>query len=194
MRRSFLMWGAVLLAVFALAPKAAHAQTIVSMGQGMAHDCFIYAKAGVKPREGVVVCDQALARETMMNKDRAATFDNRGVILDRLGETDRAAADFRQAMVLDPTLGDPHVNLGSMLIKQKRFDDALASINRGIELGVSFPHIGYYDRAVAYQMMGRYKEAYFDYQKVLEIDPNFVQASERLKDFIVTRTPAKAPS
>ena len=192
MRRSLLILGAALLA--ALAPKAVQAQTIVSMGQGLAHDCLIYAKSGVRPREGVQVCDQALTREAMMTKDRAATFDNRGVMLDMVGETDKAAADFRQAMALDPTLGDPHVNLGSMLIKQKRYDDALASINKGIELGVSFPHIGYYDRAVAYQMMGKYKEAYFDYKKVLEIDPNFVQASERLKDFIVTRAPAKAPS
>ena len=41
--------------------------------------------------------------------------------------------------------------------------------------------------------MGKYKEAYFDYRRVLEIDPHFAQASERLKDFIVTRGPAKAP-
>jgi tetratricopeptide (TPR) repeat protein len=182
------------LAAAALMPKTAQAQTIVSMGQGLAHDCFIYAKAGVRLREGVQVCDQAIAREAMVTKDRAATFDNRGVILDRLGETERAAADFRQAMALDPSLGDPHVNLGSMLIKQKRFDDALASINKGIDLGVSFPQIGYYDRAVAYQMMGKYKEAYFDYKKALEFEPNFTQASERLKDFVVTRAPVKAPS
>jgi len=193
MRRSFLILGAGLLAAAALMPKATQAQTIVSMGQGLAHDCFIYAKAGVRLREGVAVCDQAIAREVMMTKYRAATFDNRGVMLDQLGRLDRAAADFRQAMALDPTLGDPHVNLGSMLIKQKRYDEALASINKGIELGVSFPHIGYYDRAVAYQMMGKYKEAYFDYKKALEFEPNFTQASERLKDFVVTRTPAKVP-
>jgi hypothetical protein len=42
--------------------------------------------------------------------------------------------------------------------------------------------------------MGKYNEAYYDYKKVLEIEPNFTQASERLKDFVVTRTPAKAPS
>jgi hypothetical protein len=47
---------------------------------------------------------------------------------------------------------------------------------------------------VAYQLLGRFKEAYFDYKKVLELEPNFTQASERLKDFVVTRVPAKAPS
>jgi tetratricopeptide (TPR) repeat protein len=194
MKRSFLLLGAALLAAAALVPKAAHSQTIVTLGKGYAHDCFIYAKAGIDPYDGVEVCNQSIDHEPLTIKDRAATFDNRGVMLDLLGRSEKAAADFHQAMALDPKLGDPYVNLGSVLIKQKRFDEALESINKGIELGVSFPHIGYYDRAVAYQLMGRYKEAYYDYKKTLELEPNFTQASDRLKDFVVTRVPAKAPS
>jgi tetratricopeptide (TPR) repeat protein len=190
MRRSVLFLGAVLLAA-AVAP--AQAQTIVSLGKGLAHDCFIYAKAGVDPYDGVQVCNQSIDHEALTIKDRAATFDNRGVMLDQLGRLEKAAADFQQSMALDPKLGDPHINLGSVLIKQKRYDEALESINRGIDLGVSFPHIGYYDRAVAYQLLGRYKEAYYDYKKTLELEPNFTQASERLKDFVVTRVPAKVP-
>jgi len=190
MRRSVLFLGAALLAAVA-AP--AQAQTIVSMGKGLAHDCFAYAKAGVDPYDGVQICNQAIDNEPLTIKDRAATFDNRGVMLDMLGRLEKASADFQQSMALDPKLGDPYVNLGSVLIKQKRYDEALASINKGLELGVSFPHIGYYDRAVAYQLLGRFKEAYYDYKKTLELEPNFTQASERLKDFTVTRTPAKVP-
>jgi len=190
MRRSVLFLGAALLAAVA-AP--AQAQTIVSMGKGLAHDCFIYAKAGVDPYDGVEVCNQAIDHEPLTVKDRAATFDNRGVMLDMLGRLEKASADFQQSMALDPKLGDPYVNLGSVLIKQKRYDEALESINKGLELGMSFPHIGYYDRAVAYQLLGRFKEAYYDYKKTLELEPNFTQASERLKDFVVTRAPAKVP-
>src|SRR3954467_166060 len=104
MKRSFLLPG-LLLVAGALMPMAVHAQTIVSMGKGYAHDCFIYAKAGVDPFDGVAVCDQAITREAMSIKDRAATYDNRGVMLDKLGKTEKAAADFRQAMTLDPALG-----------------------------------------------------------------------------------------
>jgi len=43
-------------------------------------------------------------------------------------------------------------------------------------------------------MLGRFKEAYFDYKKVLELEPNFIMASERLKDFVVTKVPAKTQS
>jgi tetratricopeptide (TPR) repeat protein len=191
MRRSVLFLGAALLAAAAMAP--AQAQTIVSMGKGLAHDCFAYAKAGVDPYDGVEICNQSIDNEALTVKDRAATYDNRGVMLDMLGRLEKASADFRQSMALDPKLGDPYVNLGSVMIKQKRYDEALESINKGLELGMSFPHIGYYDRAVAYQLLGRYKEAYYDYKKTLELEPNFTQASERLKDFTVTRTPAKVP-
>ena len=190
MRRSVLFVGAAFLAT-ALAP--AQAQTIVTMGKGYAHDCFAYAKAGVDPYDGVSVCNQSIENEALTIKDRAATFDNRGVMLDQLGRIEKASEDFRQSMALDPKLGDPYVNLGSVLIKQKRYDEALESINKGIDLGMSFPHIGYYDRAVAYQLLGRFKEAYYDYKKTLELEPNFTLASERLKDFVVTRAPAKVP-
>jgi hypothetical protein len=59
---------------------------------------------------------------------------------------------------------------------------------------MSFPHIGYYDRAIAEEMSGSYKEAYHDFKKVLEIEPDYGPAAERLKDFIVTTVPAKSPS
>src|SRR3954468_7495583 len=128
MKRCFLLPGLLLGA--ALMPMAAHAQTIVSMGKGYAHDCFLYAKAGVDPYDGVSVCDQAIAHESLTIKDRAATYDNRGVMLDQLGRTEKAAADFRQSMALDPLLGDSHINLGSMLIKQQQYDVALTMINK----------------------------------------------------------------
>jgi hypothetical protein len=114
MRRSVLLLGAVLLA--AAIPKAVHAQTIVSMGKGWAHDCFVYAKAGVDPYDGVEVCNLSIANEALTVKDRAATYDNRGVMLDQLCRLYKAADVFQRSLALDPKLGDPHVNLGSVLI------------------------------------------------------------------------------
>jgi tetratricopeptide (TPR) repeat protein len=177
-------------AVMALAlPVAVQAQTVVSRGVGLAHDCFMYAKGGFRPLEGVQICNMALRREMLTAKDKAATHDNRGVILNILNRVDAAADDFHAAIRLDPTLGDPYVNLGSMLIRKRQYPEALEQINKGLELGVSFPHIGYYDRALAYDLLGRYREAYYDYKKAVELEPNFKPASDRLKDFTVTRAP-----
>jgi tetratricopeptide (TPR) repeat protein len=172
-----------------LAFGSADAQTIVSMGKGYAHDCYVYAKAGTDPADGVSACNLALKEDVLTPRDRAATFDNRGVMLDALGKTDQAMDDFHAAIALNDMLGDPHVNLGSMLIKQRHYAEALDEINKGLGLGMSFAHIGYYDRAIAEEMTGQYKEAYYDYKKVLEIQPGYAPATERLKDFIVTTKP-----
>lgn len=175
-----------------LVSNPAGGQTIVSMGRGYAHDCFTYAKAGVDPFDGVSVCDMALKEDPLTPKDRAATYDNRGVMLDQLGHGEKAADDFHMAISLNENLGDAHVNLGSILIKQRRYPDALEEINKGLDLGMSFPLIGYYDRAIAEEMSGQYKEAYYDFKKVLEIEPNYAPAIERLKDFTVITKPAAA--
>jgi tetratricopeptide (TPR) repeat protein len=189
MRASILLLSAALT----LAVTAAQAQTVITLGSGRARDCYIYAKVGTQLREGVTVCTAALEHDVLMKKDRAGTLDNRGVMLDQLGRTSEAADDFNMAITLDPNLGDPYVNLGAMLIKKGQHEAALTQINKGLDLGMGFPHIGYYDRAVAEQMLGRYKEAYYDYKKVLEIEPDFAMAATRLKDFTVTRVPANSP-
>ncbi|MCC6942210.1 MAG: tetratricopeptide repeat protein [Novosphingobium sp.] len=182
----------VLFALALALPTAASAQIIVSTSNALAHNCFLAAKAGVKPREGLRLCDAALRNDPLNIRDRAATYGNRGVLQDLANEVEKAETDFRTAIRLDPGLGDPYVNLGSMLIRKKQFDEAIAQIDKGLALGMSFPAVGYYDRALAYDYLGRYREAYRDYQKTLEHDPGFKLASDRLKDFVVTRTPGQS--
>lgn len=196
MKVSFLLAGALLgvIALTNFGGATAQAQVIVTLGSGHAHDCFIHAKTGEQPRQGLAVCNTALAYDALDRKNRAGTYDNRGVVLNIMSRTEEARADFNKAIELDPDLGDAYVNLGAMLIKQGRHEEALVQINTGIDLGMAFLHIGYYNRAVAEQILGRYKEAYYDYKKALEIEPNFRLASERLKDFTVTRTPAPSNS
>ncbi len=191
MKFQILIVPALLAGTFA-APAAA--QTVVSRGFGLAHDCYIYARMGRSPRDGIDACNEALKREPLDTKDQAATHDNRGVMLDALGKSAEAQHDFQTAVMLKPDLGDAYVNLGSMLIKKRQYPEALDNINKGLALGMGFPHIGYYDRAVAEEMMGRYKESYYDYKKALELEPGYTQASERLKDFTVTTVPAKSPT
>ena len=182
---------ALFLAVLAL-PSAASAQTVVSTGSGLAFECFIHAKSGAKPREGVRLCDRAFKQDRLNTHDKAATYDNRGVLLNMMGEVDRAEADFKSAIALEPGLGDPHVNLGAMLIRKKQFSEAIVQIDKGLALGMSFPQIGHYNRALAWDYLGRYPQAYADYKKTLDYDPSFKLASDRLKDFVVTRKPGQS--
>jgi len=182
----------LLLLVFGMTVLAAsaQAQVVVTEGAGAARDCYMYARFGREEDKGLKVCAIALDQGLSVN-DRAATFDNRGIILNRLGRFDAAASDFSRAITLRPDLGDAYINFGSILIRRKSYEEALVQINKGMTLGASFPQFGYYDRALALELLGRYKEAYYDYKKALEIEPNFTLASDRLKDFTVTTVPAR---
>jgi len=167
----------------------AHALVAV-LGAGMAHDCFIAAKAGIDLRGGIAICDMALAEEALDVRARAGTYVNRGVMKIALGHTDQALADYDSGLALFPGLGDGYVDRGAALIALKRYDEAMVDINKGISLGQTYEQIGYYNRGVAEFYLGRIPESYRDFKKALEIAPDFTRASDQLKNFVVTRQPA----
>ena len=168
---------------------------VMVIGNELAHDCFLMAKAGTDPINGIATCSSALENQALSPHDRAGTFVNRGAIKISLGRVDDAMNDYNTGITILPTLADAYVDRAGAFILQKKFDEAMTDVNHGIDLGPTYPFVGYYNRAVAEQLTGKLKEAYFDYQKTLELEPAFGPASERLKDFVVTKVPAgnKAP-
>lgn len=167
----------------------AHALVAV-VGAGMAHDCFIAAKAGNDPRGAIAICNMALAEEALDARSRAGTYVNRGVMKVALGHVDDAITDYNSGLALYPGLGDGYVDRGAALIALKRYDEAIVDINKGIALGQTYEQIGYYNRGVAEFFLGQIPESYHDFKKALEIAPDFTLASEQLKNFVVTRKPA----
>ena len=53
---------------------------------------------------------------------------------------DEAAAHIRQTLELDPNYAQAHLRLGLVLIQQRRYPEAIASIQRAMDLGVFYPH------------------------------------------------------
>jgi tetratricopeptide (TPR) repeat protein len=181
---------AVLLgAALLLIPAHAHALVQV-VGSGLAHDCYLSAKAGNEPLVGIATCDEALREEALGPQQRAGTYINRGVIKAALNRIDDAMQDYNEGIRIKPELGDGYVDRGAALIRLQRYDEAMTDINKGMTLGLSFEHVGYYNRGVAEFYMGRIKESYYDYKKALEIAPDFAPAAAQLKNFVVTKVPA----
>ena len=181
----------ILFVVSALAASTLPASALVMvLGTGIAHDCFLQAKFATDPGRGVAICNRALEEEDLTNSDRAATYVNRGVLEAALGQNDRAMRDYNYALRLSPNLGDAYVDLGAALIFLKNYDEALAAINKGMALGLNYPHVGYFNRGVVEEIKEQFKEAYLDYKHALELEPSFSPASERLKFFTVITKPA----
>jgi tetratricopeptide (TPR) repeat protein len=183
-----LIGGAVVTAALALAVGVGPARASVTViGGGMAEVCSKAAQAGASDLRNEQACTQALEQEMLGHRDKAGTFVNRGIMKLRRGEWQAALRDFDLAVRYEPKLGEIYVNRGAALIGQRRFADGLDALNKGLSLGVEEPEKAYYDRALAYEALDDVKSAYFDYQKALELKPDWDAPKQQLTRFHVSR-------
>lgn len=170
----------------ALCVPAASAQVSV-IGSGLARDCYEAALfQNVSQLEGEKICTKALEAEMMKLDNRAATFTNRGVLRMRAGKYDSALGDYDTAKKMKPELGAVWLNEGAAHIFRKDFSSALVSLDKAIELGSQDVYAAYYNRAIARENTGDIQGAYFDFQKALELKPDFERAEWQLSRFTVT--------
>ena len=95
------------------------------------------------------------------------------------GDMERAEVVLRKALAIDPSLAKTHFFLGTALKALGRYDEALAHLRRS---AAAYPR----DRVVLNQagrilfMQRRYRDAAVEFQKVLAIDPEDLQAHYNL--------------
>lgn len=162
---------------------------VVVVGNELARDCYIAAKTGTDPAGGIALCTAALENSALTAHDKAGTYVNRGTLEVARKRYEAAMDDYNRGIQTLPTLGDAYIDRAGAYVFMKQWPQAIADANKGLELGSSLPFAGYYNRAVAEHLSGDLQHAYFDYQKVLELEPKFTPASEMLKGFVVTRKP-----
>lgn len=178
----------LLIAAGAVALAAGSASASVTvMGGGNARDCSLAAFRGETSYRFEALCTQALETELLSARDRAGTLVNRGVFKLRRNEYEKANGDFNRAVQLQPKLGEAYVNRGAAAIGAKRYADGLADLNKAIEFGIEEPEKAYYNRALAFEGLDDLKAAYFDYQKALELSPQWEPPRRELARFSVER-------
>jgi tetratricopeptide (TPR) repeat protein len=176
---------ALLGATLAFASAAGAAVTVI--GGGLAEACANAALTGKSDRKFELLCTQALEDEALTSRDRAGTFINRGVMKLRRTNYDAAVLDFNEALRIKPDMGEGYVNRGAAAIGQHRYADGMTDLNKAIALGVGEPAKAYYNRALAYEGLEDAKAAYFDYQKAVELSPDWNAPKEQLVRFKVSR-------
>jgi tetratricopeptide (TPR) repeat protein len=174
-------------AILALAFAGEAQAAVTVIGGGLAQACSVAAMAGKSDQRFEKLCTEALDTEFLNSRDRAGTYVNRGVLKLRRMQWETATRDFDQAMRLKPDMGEAYVNRGAAYIGAHRFAESLPDLNKGIDLGVKEMAKAYYNRALAYEGLDDPKSAYFDYQKAVELSPDWPAPKEQLMRFTVTR-------
>ncbi|KAF0176907.1 MAG: tetratricopeptide repeat protein [Hyphomonadaceae bacterium] len=170
--------------VFILPGPARAASSVI--GPGPARVCFEAANAGRADLSALLDCDAAISSQELNARDRAATVVNRGVIHLLRRNAAKALEDFDRAIDWQPDLGEAYVNRGAALILSGDFQGAIASINRGLELGAEDPHEAYFNRAIAYEKLDDLPAAYADYRRAVELKPDWALPQQELARFTVT--------
>lgn len=172
-------------AVLVTASASQGAVTVI--GGGMAQQCSKAALNGESAIRFEDLCTLALESELMGARDRAGTYVNRGVLKLRRKDFASAQWDFDRAVETKPDLGEAYVNRGAAAVGSRRFADGLDDLNKAIALGVDEPEKAYFNRALAYEGLDNMKAAYFDYQKAIELKPEWEDPRRELTRFTVER-------
>jgi Tfp pilus assembly protein PilF len=161
------------------------------LGNVRAQTCEAHAKLAadrkMSPATAVETCSEALAVEFLDTSDRAATLNNRGVVLfAMMGESASALADFNAASQVAPRRGESYINRGGVLIQQRRYDEAIQELDKGLERGnLQQPWKAHYNRALAREAVGDLRGARDDFARALELKPGWDMAAEELARFSV---------
>ena len=180
-----LMAGAAVVASLAIGAQARAAVTVI--GGGLAEACSRAAVSGKADVRFEEICSESLDKEMLNSRDRAGTLVNRGVLKMRRMNWTSATKDFNDAVKIKPDMGEAYVNRGAVSIGQHRYADSLPDLNKGLQLGVEEPAKVYFNRALAYEGLEDPKSAYFDYQKAVELSPDWAAPKNELVRFHVQR-------
>lgn len=167
------------LALTFIAAPATNAQMAVStFGATDAQLCYEAARDDMST--GVDDCDEALKAGALTERDRLATYVNRGVILNRAGRLDEALDDFDQALAKDGDLAEAYLNRGNTYYLMRRYDDAIADYRSSLDYDLAKAHVAWYNIGLAYEAQNDTAKAKSAYQTSLELNPDFGPAQAKI--------------
>lgn len=104
---------------------------------------------------------QAIA---LSDRPHAGLYEARGLVYSRIGESDKAIADFSKSIECDPQKSTAYVDRGLEYLVAKKYTGALDDFSKAIELGEDRP-LAYKYRGQAKHHLGDRKGALDDLQK-----------------------------
>jgi len=164
----------------------ASAQSLV-IGDGGAQECYYSVKHGDQGRaSSIKTCKKALRDPNLSVQDEAATHVNLGILLMRTKNYEGARNQYERALSMRSDLPEAHINYAANLIYLGDFAQAVKSATTSIELGTKKMPEALFNRAMAYDNLKQYNEAYADLKKALNLRPDWQPALSAIANYEVT--------
>ena len=102
---------------------------------------------------------------------------------EKTGKITKSLAANQKAKEINPQDADVHNNLGNVLKKLEKFDEAKDSYRQAILLRQNFSE-AYYNLGDLLNMLGRFEEAEKNYNQAIKFKPNFAEAFNNLANLL----------
>ena len=113
----------------------------------------------------------------------AAAYFNRGIASMRLDKPGDAEKDFRSAMRHEPLFDKPRVELGRIMLRNNRYDDAVQMLSSAIKANASNPET-YLLRGQALWHQGYVSRAEADFNKILYLENAGPEIKQQAHDWL----------
>ncbi len=124
--------------------------------------------------------EQALADYTQaiaLAPDYGLAYRNRGLLWEALGDADAAYADYTAAIERDPADANALRNRGGINLNRDDFAAAVADYDAAFAADPTIGNASFFnDRGLAQALQGAFEDAVRDFERAIEIDPEFVDA------------------
>jgi tetratricopeptide (TPR) repeat protein len=91
-----------------------------------------------------------------------------------LGDLDRAIDECKKAIDIDSDYGNPYNDIGSYLIQQGNYDEAITWLELALKAKrYESPQFAHLNLGRAYELKGLWIEALEEYKKAMKISPNY---------------------
>ena len=100
-----------------------------------------------------------------------------------VGNFEKAIAEFREAISIDPNYKEAHCHLGAIYIEQKKYTDAIETLRKAVNIDKEFKE-AHFNLALAHLELGEFEAATYAANAALKIDPNY-EPAHILIEFIV---------
>jgi tetratricopeptide (TPR) repeat protein len=124
---------------------------------------------------GIAICTREITSGKYTGPNLARRYYNRGVSYAAKEDSDRAIADYSEAIRLDPTLYPPLINRGLIYFDKDDYGRAITDFSAAIRLSPK-QALGFFNRGYVYAVQGNTDHAIPDLSEAIRLDSSYTKS------------------